>query len=36
MAGTIEFMRIFILKIARRFDGGDDFCSVCMRQSLSV
>jgi hypothetical protein len=23
MAGTTEFMRIFILKIARRFNGGD-------------
>jgi hypothetical protein len=36
MAGTTEFMRIFILKIARRFIGGDGFCSVCMRHSLRV
>jgi hypothetical protein len=36
MAGTIVFMRILILKIARRFVGDDDFCSVCMRHSLRV
>jgi hypothetical protein len=36
MAGTIEFMQIFIPKIARRFDGGDGFYSVCMRHSLRV
>jgi ABC-type Fe3+-siderophore transport system permease subunit len=36
MAGTIEFMRILIPKIARWFVGDDDFCSVCMRHSLKV
>jgi hypothetical protein len=36
MEGMIKFMRILTLKIARRFDGGDGFCSVCMRHSLSV
>jgi hypothetical protein len=36
MAGTTEFMRILILKIARRFVGDDGFCSVCMRHSLGV
>jgi hypothetical protein len=36
MAGTMKFMRIFTLKIAWRFDGGDGFCSVCMRYSLRV
>jgi hypothetical protein len=34
MAGNIKFMRIFILNIARRFDGCDNFCSVCMRHPL--
>jgi hypothetical protein len=33
-AGTGKIMRIFILKIARWFVGGDDFCSLCMRCSL--
>jgi hypothetical protein len=33
-AGTTKIMLIFILRIARRFDGGDGFCSVCMRCSL--
>jgi hypothetical protein len=33
---TTRFMQIFIVKIARRFDGGDGFYSVCMRYSLSV
>jgi hypothetical protein len=36
MAGMTEFMRIFTLNIARWFDGGDVFCSVCMRYSLRV
>jgi hypothetical protein len=36
MAGTTRFMRILTLKIARRFDGGDGFYSVCMRYSLRV
>jgi hypothetical protein len=36
MAGMTEFMRIFTMKIARWFDGGDGFCSVCMRHSLRV
>jgi hypothetical protein len=31
-----RFMRILTLKIARRFDGGDGFCSVCMRYLLRV
>lgn len=35
-AGTMKIVRIFILKIAQRFDGGDGFCSVCMRCSLRV
>jgi hypothetical protein len=33
-AGTTKIMLIFIPRIARRFDGGDGFCSVCMRCSL--
>jgi hypothetical protein len=36
MARTTEFMWIFTLKIARRFDGGDGFYSVCMTNSLRV
>ena len=36
LARTTKFMRIFTLKIARRFDGGDGFCSVYMRCSLKV
>jgi hypothetical protein len=36
MARTTEFMWIFTMKIARRFDGGDGFCSVCMMNSLRV
>jgi hypothetical protein len=36
MARTTEFMWIFILKIARQFDGGDGFYSVCMTNSLRV
>jgi hypothetical protein len=36
MAGTTKFMWIFTLKIAQRFDGGDGFCSVCIRYSLRV
>jgi hypothetical protein len=36
MVGTIEFMRIFILKIAQRFVGDDGFCSMCMRHSLRI
>jgi hypothetical protein len=34
MAGTTKIVLIFILRIARRLDGGDGFCSVCMRCSL--
>jgi hypothetical protein len=34
-AGLSKFMRILTLKIAWRFDRGDDFCSVYMRYSLS-
>jgi hypothetical protein len=33
-AGTMKIMLIFILRIARRFDGGDGFYFVCMRCSL--
>jgi hypothetical protein len=36
MAGTRRFIQILTLKIARRFDRGDGFCSVCMRYSLRV
>jgi hypothetical protein len=36
MAGTTKLMRIFTLKIAWRFDGGNGFCGVCMRYSLRV
>jgi hypothetical protein len=36
LAGMAEFMQIFTLKIAQRFDGGDGFCSVCMRCSPKV
>jgi hypothetical protein len=36
MAGSTKFMRIFTLKISRRFDGGDGFCSMCMRYLLRV
>jgi hypothetical protein len=36
MARMTKFMRIFTLKIARRFDGGYGFYSVCMRCSLRV
>jgi hypothetical protein len=32
-SGTTKFMWKFILKIARWFDGGDDFYSMCMRYS---
>jgi hypothetical protein len=35
-AGSAKFMRILTLKIAWRFDGGDVFCSMYMRYSLSV
>jgi hypothetical protein len=35
-AGSTKFMRIFTMKIAWRFGGGDDLCSVYMRYSLSV
>jgi hypothetical protein len=35
-AGSAKFMRILTMKIAWRFDGSDDFCSVYMRCSLSV
>jgi hypothetical protein len=35
-AGSTKFMRILTLKIARRFDDGDDICSVYMRYYLSV
>jgi hypothetical protein len=34
--GTMKIMQIFILKIDRRFDGGDGFWVVCMRCSLRV
>jgi hypothetical protein len=34
--GSAKFMKILTLKIAWRFDGGDDFCRVYMRYSLSV
>jgi hypothetical protein len=34
-AGSTKFMRILTMKIARRFDGGDDICSMCIRCSLS-
>jgi hypothetical protein len=34
MAGTTKIMLILILRIARQFDGGDGFCSVCMSCSL--
>jgi hypothetical protein len=30
MAGMIKFIRIFTLKIAQRFDEGDDFYRVCL------
>jgi hypothetical protein len=33
-AGKTKIILIFILKIARRFEGGDGFCSVRMRCSL--
>jgi hypothetical protein len=36
IAGTTKFMRISTLKIARRFNKGNDFCCVCMRYSLRV
>jgi hypothetical protein len=32
--GTMKIKLIFILRISQRFDGGDGFCSVCMRCSL--
>lgn len=35
-SGKMKIMHIFILKIVRRFDGGDGFCSGCMRCSLRV
>jgi hypothetical protein len=35
-AGSTKFMWILTLKIAWRFDGGVNFCSVYMRYSLSV
>jgi hypothetical protein len=35
-AGLAKFMRILTFKIAWRFVGGDDFCTVYMRYSLSV
>jgi hypothetical protein len=35
-AGWTKFMWILTMKISWRFDGGDDFCSVYMRYSLSV
>jgi hypothetical protein len=34
MKRTTKIMLIFILRIARWFDGGDGFCSVCMRYLL--
>jgi hypothetical protein len=34
--GTRKFMWILTLKIARWFDEGDNFSSVCMRCSLRV
>jgi hypothetical protein len=33
MVGTIKFMWIFTMKIARWFDEGDNFYSVCIRYS---
>jgi hypothetical protein len=36
MAGIATIIRIFILKIARWFIGGDGFCSICTRCSLRV
>jgi hypothetical protein len=36
LAGSAKFMWILTLKIAWRFDGGDNFRSVYMRYSLSV
>jgi hypothetical protein len=33
-AGKTKIILIFILRIARWFEGGDGFCSVCMRCSL--
>jgi hypothetical protein len=35
-AGSMKFMHILILKMAWWFDGGDDYCSVYIRCSLSV
>jgi hypothetical protein len=35
-AGTTKIVQIFILKITRRFDGGDGFYSMCMRYWLRV
>jgi hypothetical protein len=36
MAGTTKIMLIFILGIARWFDGGDGFYIVCMRCSVKT
>jgi hypothetical protein len=36
IAGMAEFIQIFTLKIAQRFDGGDDFYSMCMGCSPRV
>jgi hypothetical protein len=36
LAGHTEFIRILILKMARRFDGSDHCCSVYTRCSLNV
>jgi hypothetical protein len=33
-AGLTKFMQILTMKIAQRFDGGDDICSMYMRCSL--
>jgi hypothetical protein len=35
-AGSTKFMRILTMKVAWRFNGGDDFCSVYMRYLLRV
>jgi hypothetical protein len=34
--GSTKFMRILIMNIAQRFDGGDDTCSMYMSFSLNV
>jgi hypothetical protein len=35
MTGMTEFMRIFTMKIARRFDGGDGFYSTRVHELLA-